>query len=320
MGSDHCTYPSSKHLGFGRDTDTEGAPKRKLHQFFQEDFLDLDLEMKLSPKVEVSDLMEELSRMRRENKGLHQRLRIMSGNYNALHAQLNDLKSKNDSAKERSQSRKRKAGEDYAEFINGTNSGTENAHQSTASDKTEDSSCKKLRETPNTMGKVSTIVVPIGESDTSSVVKDGYQWRKYGQKVTRDNPSPRAYFKCSFAPSCPVKKRVQRSAEDPRVVIATYEGDHNHFQPAASNSSHRTVNLSPSMVSSAPTWALDLMQPAASMHCEAKMPVRESETPMESQRCLVAQMASSLTKNPSFTAALAAAVSGSILDWTKTEN
>ncbi|KAJ8555433.1 hypothetical protein K7X08_012929 [Anisodus acutangulus] len=79
---------------------------------------------------------------------------------------------------------------------------------------------------------ISTVCVKTTSSDQTSVVKDGYHWRKYGQKVTRDNPSPRAYYKCSFAPTFPVKKKVQRSAKDPSVLVATYEGEHNHPHPS----------------------------------------------------------------------------------------
>ncbi|KAL0557597.1 hypothetical protein IC582_006144 [Cucumis melo] len=63
--------------------------------------------------------------------------------------------------------------------------------------------------------------------DQALMVKDGYKWRKYGQKITKDNQSPRAYFKCS-SPGCPVKKKVQRSLENKSMVIVTYDGHHNH--------------------------------------------------------------------------------------------
>lgn len=59
------------------------------------------------------------------------------------------------------------------------------------------------------------------------VLDDGYKWRKYGKKMVKNSPNPRNYYRCSVD-SCPVKKRVERDREDPRYVITTYEGQHNH--------------------------------------------------------------------------------------------
>ncbi|KAI3669156.1 hypothetical protein L6452_40382 [Arctium lappa] len=59
------------------------------------------------------------------------------------------------------------------------------------------------------------------------VLDDGYKWRKYGQKVVKNTQHPRSYYRCT-QDSCRVKKRVERLAEDPRMVITTYEGRHAH--------------------------------------------------------------------------------------------
>lgn len=78
------------------------------------------------------------------------------------------------------------------------------------------------------------VVQTLSEVD---ILDDGYRWRKYGQKVVRGNPNPRSYYKCTNV-GCPVRKHVERASHDPKAVITTYEGKHNHDVPTAKTSSH----------------------------------------------------------------------------------
>ncbi|XP_022872537.1 probable WRKY transcription factor 20 [Olea europaea var. sylvestris] len=71
------------------------------------------------------------------------------------------------------------------------------------------------------------VVHTISEID---VVNDGYRWRKYGQKFIKGNPNPRSYYRCTHT-GCPVKKHVERASHDQKMVITTYEGQHDHGTP-----------------------------------------------------------------------------------------
>ncbi|XP_020394763.1 uncharacterized protein [Zea mays] len=64
------------------------------------------------------------------------------------------------------------------------------------------------------------------------ILDDGFKWRKYGKKAVKSSPNPRNYYRCS-SEGCGVKKRVERDRDDPRYVITTYDGVHNHASPAA---------------------------------------------------------------------------------------
>lgn len=81
-------------------------------------------------------------------------------------------------------------------------------------------------------------------------LEDGYRWRKYGQKAVKNSSFPRSYYRCT-SQKCSVKKRIERSQQDPSVVITTYEGQHNHHSPAAIRGNAAAM-LAPSLFSPPP--------------------------------------------------------------------
>ncbi|KAG5235925.1 WRKY transcription factor family protein [Salix suchowensis] len=67
------------------------------------------------------------------------------------------------------------------------------------------------------------------QQDEDGDQRDGYNWRKYGQKQVKGSEYPRSYYKCTH-PNCPVKKKVERSHEG-HITEIIYKGVHNHLKP-----------------------------------------------------------------------------------------
>lgn len=94
--------------------------------------------------------------------------------------------------------------------------------------------CSKRRKSRNKTVKM----VPAISAKMADIPPDEFSWRKYGQKPIKGSPHPRGYYKCSSVRGCPARKHVERSLEDPAMLIVTYEGEHNHLSENTSLVAH----------------------------------------------------------------------------------
>ncbi|KAJ6293450.1 hypothetical protein OIU78_025430 [Salix suchowensis] len=132
--------------------------------------------------------------------------------------------------------------------------------------------------------KVVCIPAPAAANSRSSgevVPSDLWAWRKYGQKPIKGSPYPsldesvctivlraqqlqrvpnlhaqmigrKGYYRCSSSKGCSARKQVERSRNDPKMLVITYTSEHNHPWPTQRNALAGSTRSQPTKNGAAP--------------------------------------------------------------------